>query len=68
MPSQLSADLDAFVPQNKRSRFVSAALSQALKQKNTEDLVSAIDRIEPWQPAELSVVEVIRKLRTSKHG
>ena len=63
IPDDVSAELDQTIPNQERSKFVTQTLIEALKQKNRDNLVQAIDDIETWEPADEPVVEIIRKTR-----
>jgi metal-responsive CopG/Arc/MetJ family transcriptional regulator len=66
IPDEVSAELDQTIPNQERSKFVTQTLSEALKQKNREKLVQAIDEIETWESSEEPVVEIIRKIRDTQ--
>ena len=66
IPDDVSAELDQTIPNQERSKFVTQTLSEALKQKNREKLVQAIDEIETWESSEEPVVEIIRKIRDTQ--
>ena len=66
IPDEVSAELDQTIPNQERSKFVTQTLTEALKQKNREKLVQAIDGIETWKSSDEPVVEVIRKIRDAQ--
>ena len=66
IPDEVSSELDQTIPNQERSKFVTQTLSEALKHKNREKLVQAIDEIETWESSEEPVVEIIRKIRDTQ--
>lgn len=66
IPDEVSAELDQTIPNQERSKFVTQTLTEALKKKNREKLVQAIDGIETWESSDEPVVEIIRKIRDAQ--
>ena len=66
IPDDVSAELDQTIPNQERSKFITQTLIEALKQKNREKLVQAIDDIETWEHSDEPVVETIRKIREAQ--
>ena len=66
IPDEVSAELDQTIPNQERSKFITQTLIEALKQKNREKLVQAIDNIETWEPTDEPIVETIRKIREAQ--
>jgi len=63
---EVSSKLDETIPNQERSKFITKTLAEALKKKNSEKLMQALDEIETWEPGDESVVETIRKIRQAQ--
>lgn len=64
IPESVSSELDETIPNQERSKFITTTLTEALRRKKKEALLSAIDNIKSWQNDDgLSAVELIRQLR-----
>jgi hypothetical protein len=66
IPDEVSTELDQTIPNQERSKFITQTLIEALKQKNRDKLVQAIDDIETWEPTDEPIVETIRKIREAQ--
>lgn len=68
IPDTISAELDANIPNQERSKFVSKTLAEALDRKKREALVEFLDELNPWEAkeGEKTVVEVLREIRESE--
>lgn len=66
IPDELSNELNASVPNQERSKFVSKTLANALKELKNKELVTAIDSVDPWEQGGQSVTETIRQIRSSQ--
>ncbi|NOZ11185.1 MAG: hypothetical protein GXP09_09125 [Gammaproteobacteria bacterium] len=66
IPDKISAELDQTIPNQERSKFIAQTLAEALKQRNRDKLVQAIDDVEAWEPTDEPVVETIRKIREAQ--
>ncbi len=66
IPDEVSTELDQTIPNQERSKFITQTLIEALKLKNRDKLIQAIDAIETWEPSEEPVAEIIRKIRDSQ--
>ena len=63
---EVSTELDETIPNQERSKFITQTLAEALKKKNSEKMMQALDEVETWEPGEESVVETIRKIRQAQ--
>ena len=63
---EVSSKLDETIPNQERSKFITQTLAEALKKKNSEKLMQALDKIETWEAGDESVVETIRKIRQAQ--
>ena len=63
---EVSTELDETIPNQERSKFITQTLAEALKKKNNEKLMQALDEVETWEPGDESVVETIRKIRQAQ--
>lgn len=66
LPENVSTELDQTIPNQERSKFIAQTLTEALKRKNRNRLVQAIDDVETWAATDESVVETIRKIREAQ--
>lgn len=66
IPDEVSTELDKTIPNQERSKFITQTLIEALKQKNRDKLVRAIDDIETWKPTDEPIAETIRKIREAQ--
>ncbi len=66
IPDDVSAMLDAAIPNQRRSRFITRTISEALQKRNCEKLIGALDNIAPWEPTDEPVVDTIRKIRQAQ--
>ena len=66
IPEEVSTELDETIPNQERSKFITQTLAEALKKKNCEKLMQAIDEVETWEAGDESVVETIRKIRQAQ--
>ena len=66
IPEEVSTELDETIPNQERSKFITQTLAEALKKKNSEKLMQALDEVESWETGDETVVETIRKIRQAQ--
>lgn len=67
IPEAVSSSLDACIPKQERSKFVTRTLARALQDQSRATLVDVLDNLEPWEVAsDKSVVDVLREIRSGE--
>lgn len=62
IPEEVDTYIES-IPKSQRSKFVSQALTEAMREQKKEALLQMIENFDAGEPSELSTVEMVRQLR-----
>lgn len=62
IPDEVDTYIES-IPKSQRSKFVSHALIEAMREQKKEELLQLIEDFDRGEPSDLSTVEMVRQLR-----
>ena len=67
LPDEVSAQLDEAIPNKERSRFISASLREALRERKKDELLGLLTSMpRKANPEELRSEDVLREIRSNR--